>query len=181
MNYYIANLYPNELYHYGVKGMRWGVRKQRNLDLARRYGQEQQKKAEANRRDYSPSQTKKEIDRYKKKYSKTSKWLDDMYGNDWKNKSYMKDVFNVDDVHKHAREGIRSDLADISRYNSETYKMYTKQAKTWADRNKNGPLRQFHRYQNPTTRKLKSTQNIKSEKINEKQRDRKVNDYGVLY
>ena len=31
MNYYIITERPDELYHYGVKGMKWGVRKQRSL------------------------------------------------------------------------------------------------------------------------------------------------------
>lgn len=38
MSEYYAIVYSNSLYHHGVKGMKWGVRKQQIVSTARRYG-----------------------------------------------------------------------------------------------------------------------------------------------
>lgn len=49
--------YNNELYHYGVKGMKWGVRRYKNKDGSRNNG---------GNKKLSPRQVKKSIEQAKK-------------------------------------------------------------------------------------------------------------------
>ena len=116
MKYYRTD----ELYHHGIKGQRWGVRRYQNSDGSltaagrKRYDvvdkakKELSKRAEADRQYAVEDRAKG--DALHKRYSGKNgykNWLDDEFGSDWKDSKYMKDVFDIDDVEKYGRESAK--------------------------------------------------------------------------
>ena len=99
----------NEIYHYGVKGMKWGVRRNRS------------KKPKKIKNSPEPNTYKKEIMKSKKKSSKKVKFLDivEDVGN-----SILDYHFMYDPLHKAIRNSNMSDFEKaaliVERYNNET-------------------------------------------------------------
>ena len=99
----------NEIYHYGVKGMKWGVRRNKS----KKNGKELKNHHDSNR-------SKKEIAKSKKK-TKKMKFLDIV--EDVSN-SFLDYHFMHDPLHKAIRNSNMSDFEKaaliVERYNNET-------------------------------------------------------------
>lgn len=134
----------NEIYHHGIKGQKWGVRRFQNKDGSlTTFGKKRQAqfKAAAEVAKKKSITSKEDADYYKvapeefkNKYSGKDGWmkyLDDMYGDDWHDKDYMKVAFDVDDVKKHAIESIDSDLKSIKQNSKMMYQLYMDEAANW--------------------------------------------------
>lgn len=107
----------NYLAHYGIKGMRWGVRRFQNEDGSlteegkRRYKIKEKMLQLYDEDRKSSSNRAKEWDKIAKGYDASSKeglekYLKEQFGNDWTDSKYMKDVWEIDDPHKWAKENI---------------------------------------------------------------------------
>ncbi len=163
------------LYHYGIKGQRWGERRFQNPDGSltaegrRRYGVMQnagnyaRQKYEYNKASADEFKNKVYSNEYAQKYltknpkEGQTKWLNDMYGSDWKNKSYMKDVFGVDDVYKHAKEEINNEFKESQNYEVKMAKEYSKEAKIWLDRSEryfNTPVKDISKSEYKEAKKI---------------------------
>lgn len=74
MRWKISKRQPNELIHYGVKGMRWGVRKERETDKRGwKYGDTKNK--EAKEREKQTQEKKKRIERNKRRLEHTETFI----------------------------------------------------------------------------------------------------------
>lgn len=175
------NTYQAELYHHGIKGQRWGIRRYQNPDGSlteagkKRYNTVQNaakeyvlraKSAEEDAKYYRDA-AKKAAKRYGGE-SGDKKWLQDMYGDDWKDKGYMKDVFEIDDVEAHGREGAKQQISDAAREADMMTKQYKDDAKKYlqsADKLMSTPITSLSKSDYKMAEKL-AKQYIKSEKRN---------------
>lgn len=126
-----------ELQHYGVKGMRWGVRRYQNKDgtltpageKRRKILDDAAKRASDLRRTASSYQMISEAAAARAANrtitdDMVKKYLKDQFGNDMNTKAgrdYIKDVFEIDDLDKYARKELASE-ADHHRKQVEVYR-----------------------------------------------------------
>ena len=147
--------YERELYHHGIKGQKWGVRRFQNkdgsltaagrkrkleLDKAYKYAEDQTRMAKESAKEYSDyKNTKKQyLDSYP-----VEEWLNDNYGNDWHDPDYMKKVFDVSDVRKHAEKELKNEATAEAERDRYLYKAYKDGEKYWsskAEQLKNRPI-----------------------------------------
>lgn len=143
--FYAPNDYRNYIAHFGVKGMKWGVRKDRGRRqnpirrlLSRRAKKLHDRYTKAG--DNAASRAKKYADAERKVKTRYrgakwfDRWLEDQrkYYDGYEDEVSFKDAWarvteNHPDPREYARKSIASELSDIQRYRAK----YEKEANDW--------------------------------------------------
>lgn len=117
----------NTLTHYGIKGMRWGVRRYQNSDGSlteagkKRVSKEYKRETNKARADVLRKATERQIDAYNKAADRMNKGGIDQF-NQQQEKKYGKDFANRDDYFEDYQKYF--DEVFVSIYNKSLYEAY---------------------------------------------------------